>query len=254
MNIKNLKEIKEIFDQKIEKLNPVEFISNDPISIPHSFSNKEDIEISAFFASMLAWGNRKIIIKKTIDLINRMDNNPYNFIIYASQKELQNLKSFAHRTFNGNNIIDFINSLKIILLKYKNLENLFTKLYLEFNDLKFVLIEFKKIFSKYFKDKKSLRHISSPENKSSSKRLNLFLKWMIRKDNKNIDFGLWKNIPMSKLYIPLDIHTGNTARKLGILTRKQNDWIAVEELTVFLRKLDQNDPIKYDYALFLMDI
>lgn len=253
MYFNNIKDLKKFLDEKLENLNSHEFITNDPICVPHSFSKKEDIELSAFLTSSLAWGNRKIIINKSLHLMKLMDNQPYDFIINASNKEIKSLKKFVHRTFNGNTTIDFIFSLKNILNNFHNLENVFTTLYEKYNDLKVVLIEFRYLFTKTFKDKNSFRHISSPENNSASKRLNLFLKWMIRKDEKNIDFGLWKTIPMSKLYIPLDIHTGNTARKLGILKRKQNDWKAVEELTSFLKKLDENDPIKYDFALFLMD-
>lgn len=246
-------DIKNFLDEKLDNLNPQEFIINDPICVPHNFSKKEDIELSAFLTSSLAWGNRKIIINKSFYLMKLMDDQPYNFIINASNKEINTLKKFVHRTFNGTAAIDFIFSLKNILIKFHTLENVFTILFKKYQDLKFVLIEFRHMFTKTFKNKNSFRHISSPESNSASKRLNLFLKWMIRKDEKNIDFGLWKTIPMSKLYIPLDIHTGNTARELGILKRKQNDWKAVEELTCFLKKLDDNDPIKYDYALFLMD-
>jgi len=254
MNFSNIEDLKKLLDSNIDKIIPQKFINNDPIIVPHNFSNKEDIEISAFLTSVLAWGNRKIIINKAFYLMNLMYNKPYDFIKNASNKEILTLKKFVHRTFNGNTTIDFVFALKNIILEYNNLENLFTQLYLNYGDIKYVLIKFKHLFSKTFADLKSYRHITTPENKSSAKRLNLFLRWMIRKDNKKIDFGLWKNIPPSSLYIPLDIHTGNTARKLGILHRKQNDWKAVEELTNFLKQLDREDPIKYDFALFIMDI
>ena len=230
--------LKNELDKIYELNNSIEFIKKDPIQIPHKFSKKEDIEISAFLTSILAFGKREIIISKATDLMNRMNNQPY---IYLSEENFQNIKGFKHRTINDIDIMCYLEILKEI---YKNggLEELFS------NDIEKSLIQFWKIFFSLPHEKRSERHISNIESGSAGKRLNLFLRWMVRKDN--VDFGIWKNINTSNLFIPLDVHVGNTARKLNIISRKQNDWKSVIEISNFLKKLDPIDPIKYDFSLF----
>jgi len=236
MNLKN----------KLEKIyelnNTIEFIKKDPIQIPHKFSKKEDIEISGFLTSALAFGKREIIINKANDIIQRMDNQPYEYLMNV---DYSNMKGFVHRTINDADIIYYLMSLKEI---YKNggLEKLFS------DDIENSLTHFWTLFFGLEHEKRSERHISNIKNKSAGKRLNLFLRWMVRKDN--VDFGIWKNISPSSLYIPLDIHVGNISRELKLITRKQNDWKSVVEISNHLRQLDPKDPIKYDLALFSLDL
>jgi uncharacterized protein (TIGR02757 family) len=220
----------------LRKLDP-----KDPIQIPNRFSKKEDIEISGFLTSILAFGKREIIINKANNLMQRMDNEPYK---YVTNGDFSDMKGFVHRTINDVDVIYYLKSLKEI---YKNggLEKLFS------DDIEGSLIEFWKVFFTLEHKKRSERHISNIENKSAGKRLNLFLRWMVRKDN--VDFGIWKNLGSENLYIPLDVHVGNISRELGLITRKQNDWKSVVEITNHLRKLDPKDPIKYDLSLFSLD-
>jgi uncharacterized protein (TIGR02757 family) len=230
--------LKDELDKIYELNNSVEFIKKDPVQIPHKFSKKEDVEISAFLTSILAFGKREIIINKANDLMNRMNNQPYKYLL---QGNFENIKGFKHRTINDIDIIFYLTSLKEI---YKNggLEKLFL------DNVEESLIQFWKVFFALGHEKRSERHIPNIKNGSAGKRLNLFLRWMVRKDN--VDFGLWKNINPANLYIPLDIHVGNTARELNIISRKLNDWKSVIEITDFLKKLDPIDPIKYDLSLF----
>lgn len=222
--------------------NNIEFIKKDPIQIPHKFTKKEDIEISAFITSILAFGKREIIIKKSNDFIQRMNNQPFEYLMKGN---FSNMKGFVHRTINDIDMIYYLTSLREI---YKNggIERLFS------NNIEKSLIDFWNIFFSLEHEKRSERHISRIENGSAAKRLNLFLRWMVRKDN--VDFGIWKNIDTASLYIPLDVHVGNISRELGIITRKQNDWKSVVEITSHLRKLNSEDPIKYDLSLFSLDL
>lgn len=236
MNLKN------ILEEAYKQNNNIEFILKDPIQIPHKFSKKEDIEISAFLTSILAFGRRDIIIKKSNEFIKRMNYEPFKYLI---NNDYSNMKGFVHRTIKDEDFIYYLKSLRYI---YNNggLESYFS------NNIETSLINFWKLFFSSEHEKRAERHISNIENGSAGKRLNLFLRWMIRKDN--VDFGLWKNIDKSNLYIPLDVHVGNTARKLGLLNRKQNDWKSVIEISNRLKDLDPNDPIKYDLSLFSLDI
>lgn len=222
--------------------NSIEFVKKDPIQIPHRFSKKEDVEISGFLTSVLAFGKREIIINKANDLMQRMDNQPYKYLI---NNDFSNMKGFVHRTINDVDIIYYLTSLNKI---YKNggLEKLFS------DDIETSLIHFWMFFFGFEHEKRSERHISNIENKSAGKRLNLFLRWMIRKDN--VDLGIWRSISTSSLYIPLDVHVGNISRELKLITRKQNDWKSVVEITNHLRQLDPKDPIKYDLSLFSLDL
>lgn len=243
---------KEIFDflnQKAEQYNHPDFIEFDPISIPHQFSVKQDIEISAFFASTIAWGNRKSIISSARKIIDFMGNSPYDFVMNATEKNFKTLENKAvHRTFSGEDFKQFIQNLKNVYTEFESLENLFL---LKENEENYYhsIQRFRNRFLGEIAHR-SHKHVSSPYKNSASKRLVMFLRWMVREDKKGVDFGIWKNLPQKYLSIPLDVHTANISRKLGILTRTQNDWKAVEELDKIIRKYNSADPAIYDYALF----
>lgn len=249
MRSSNSKNIKNFLDEKVIEFNTPSYIESDPIQIPHQFSRKENIEISAFLTATIAWGNRKSIIKSASVLMNLMDNDPFDFIMNAKPGDFKVLKHFKHRTFNAIDLIFFLHSLKNIYLKFNGLQPVFEDSYSKHRDIRLVLADFRQLFISTDHEKRSEKHLANVDKNSSAKRFNMFLRWMVRKDNAGVDFGIW-NIPSSALYIPLDVHCGNVARKLGLLDRKQNDWKAVEELTQILRKFDENDPVKYDYALF----
>lgn len=247
----NLKfsELKEILEEKFNAYNCLDFISTDPISIPHQFTKKEDIEISGFLAAIISWGQRPIIIRNAIKLIGLMDNSPFDFVMNHTDSDLKPFEKFTHRTFNGKDCCYFIQSLKNIYLNHDGLENIFKK-----STIYEGIINLNKAFFELPYEIRTKKHIANPEKGASAKRINMFLRWMIRKDSRGVDFGIWNSIKPSQLYCPLDIHSGNAARQLGILKRKQNDWKAVEELTGGLKKFDYNDPVKYDFALFGMGI
>lgn len=244
--------LKEFLDNKVKEYNRPEFIKDDPISIPHLFTKKQDIEIAGFFASVFAWGNRTTIINKSKELLKKMENAPYDFIKNHKAKDLQKLKGFTHRTFNEDDLFYFAESLHQHYLKYDSLEPAFfpTRDY----NAEQGLIHFKNYFFLSDHLKRTEKHISSPLQKSTCKRLNMFLRWMVRSDNKGVDFGLWKNISPSQLICPIDVHVARVAKKLGLLKRKQVDWLAATELTDALRQLDKDDPVKYDFALFNLGV
>ncbi len=244
-------DLKDFLDEKHLKYNNRSFIENDPISIPHLFTKKEDIEIAAFLAATIAWGNRKSIITNANKLMQWMDHAPHDFILNHSKKELKPFEKFVHRTFNGTDCIFFLNSLKHIYTNNKDLEAAFKNV-IEKDDLnlKHNIVSFRNLFLETKHLSRSEKHISDPSKKSSAKRLCMFLRWMVRDDKKGVDFGIWKSISPKDLCLPLDVHTGNVSRTLGLLKRTQNDWQAVEEITEVLRQLDPNDPIKYDFSLF----
>lgn len=242
--------LKEFLDEKADLYNRPSYIESDPIQIPHDFTNIEDIEIAAFLSATIAWGKRSIIIRNARDLIRRMDNAPYNFVMNATQSDLEYLKGFKHRTFNDIDCLFFIKSLQNIYRNHEGLKTVFLKGYQQNNTIESALVYFRKIFFEIPFPERTQKHIANVEKKSSAKRLNMFLRWLVRKDNRGVDFGLWTEIPMPKLYIPLDVHSGNVSRKLGLLHRKQNDWKAVTELTYNARKFAPHDPALYDYALF----
>jgi uncharacterized protein (TIGR02757 family) len=242
-------ELKDFLDIKIVKYNHPDFIETDPIQVPHQFSEKENIEISAFLTATIAWGNRLSIINNAFKLMHWMDNQPYDFIISSTTDEKERLRSFVHRTFNGIDCLFFIESLKNIYKNHDGLQAAFEKGYQNENSVKSALIYFHDLFFE-IGGERTRKHVSNVAKGASGKRLNMFLRWMIRKDNTGVDFGIWNGIPVSSLMLPLDVHTGNVARKLGLLQRKQNDWKAVEEVTANLQLLDPSDPIKYDFALF----
>lgn len=233
-----------------DKYNKKEFIKDDPISIPHRFTKKQDIEIAGLFAATLAWGNRTSIINSCNKLMTLMDNEPHEFILHHSEKELKPFVTFVHRTFNATDLLYFISFLKSHYSKNDSLENLFLN-----EDIESGLSNFKQtFFSLTDFPARTKKHISSPETKSTCKRLNMYLRWMVRKDKNGVDFGIWKRIKPHQLYIPLDVHVENYARQLNLIERKQRDWLTVCELTRNLKLIDLADPIRFDFALFGMGI
>jgi len=243
-----LKKLKEYLDVKVDQYNQPFFIDNDPISIPHRFSKKQDIEIAGFFAAIFSWGNRTTIINKSKELMSLMDNDPHQFVLNHSSTDLKKLKAFKHRTFNAEDLYYFIEFFHQHYSKYDSLEKAFFPS--AEHDVEKGLNYFKKSFFLYEHLKRTEKHVSSPLQKSTCKRLNMFLRWMVRNDKRGVDFGIWKNIKPSQLICPIDVHVSRVARNVGLLQRKQNDWLAAVELTDALRKLDQKDPVKYDFALF----
>lgn len=248
---KHLEEIKELLDEKYFQFNNTAFIETDPISIPHQFSKKEDIEIAALLVATIAWGQRTSIINNGNKLMQLMNNDPHEFIMNFSKKDVARFESFVHRTFNTVDCVFFLNSLKNIYTKHSGLEHAFSdKISSQEKDVKNAITNFRTIFLSIPHESRSDKHVSNPSAKSSAKRLCMFLRWMVRKDKHGVDFGIWNSIKPHQLCLPLDLHTGNVSRKLGLLTRTQNDWQAVEEITEILRSFDEKDPIKYDFSLF----
>jgi uncharacterized protein (TIGR02757 family) len=242
-------ELKEFLDEKVEKYNEPSFIETDPISIPHSYTRKEDIEIAGFLASTIAWGNRKMILRNASRMMELLDDSPYDFIMNYDENDLTRLEGFVHRTFNSTDLIYFLEALQNIYRNKGGLESIFTR-HMTSESLQPAIHELYSLFFELPHPKRTERHVSDTFKGSAAKKLNMYLRWMIRKDNKGVDFGIWKSIPPSILSCPLDVHSGNVARKLGLLTRKQNDSKAVNELDANLREMDVEDPVKYDFALF----
>ena len=246
-----LSEIKELLDEKYFQFNNTSFIETDPISIPHQFSKKEDIEIASLLVATIAWGQRTSIINNGNKLMRLMNDEPHDFILNFSKKDAARFEGFVHRTFNSTDCVFFLNSLKHIYTKHGGLEAAFsTDFSSNETDVKNAITNFRALFLNTEHQSRSEKHISNPSAKSSAKRLCMFLRWMVRKDKHGVDFGIWKSIKSSQLCLPLDLHTGNVSRKLCLLNRTQNDWQAVEEITSVLRTFDKNDPIKYDFSLF----
>ncbi len=249
MDLLNHSELKDFLDSKVTQYNKPDFIKSDPLQIPHCYSLKEDIEISGFLTATIAWGNRKSIINNAKRLMELMDHAPYDFVMQHKSKDLEGLKSFVHRTFNGLDCIQFIESLKHIYTHHNGLEGIFNK-YSEKDSLQVAIHHLKQHFFEVEHLQRTQKHISDPLKKSAAKRINMFLRWMIRPNDTKVDFGLWPLLTPSQLSCPLDVHSGNVARKLGLLIRSQNDSRALNELDKNLRKLDPTDPVKYDFALF----
>lgn len=244
-------EMKEFLDEKYLKFNSESFIYNDPVSIPHMFSSKQDIELSGFLTATISWGRRDLIISSAKDLMKRMANKPYEFLMESGYDDLEKFSSYYYRTFQGTDIIYFLRSLQRIYSEYEDMEQAFRTHYSESGNIKGALGGFRSEFFICEHEKRTEKHFADiSRGGAAGKRLNMFLRWMVRKDSRGVDFGLWDTIPRSELFIPLDLHSGNIARKLGLLKRRANDWKAVEELTYILRMFDQSDPVRYDYALF----
>ena len=242
-------ELKDFLNSKVEQYNKPKFIESDPIQIPHEFTRKEDIEIAAFLTATIAWGNTKSIINNAKRLMELLDKSPYDFIMNHEETDLDTLQPFVHRTFNGDDAIQFIKCLQNIYLNHNGLEAVFAK-HEESLSLQNAISQFKSVFFEIEHLPRTQKHISDPLKNSAAKRINMFLRWMVRTDNSGVDFGIWKSLSPSQLSCPLDVHSGNVARKLGLLNRSQNDGKALSELDSALRKLDPNDPVKYDFALF----
>lgn len=240
-------EIYELLETKYDLFNRVSFIDDDPISIPHLFENKHDIEIAGFLSATIAWGQRKTIIKNAQKLVELMDMAPYQFVMEHTPKDLKRFNDFKHRTFNGADAQYFITALHHIYQNHHGLEQVFTT---HAQNMQQGIAYFKSVFFEIDHPNRTQKHVSDPLKNSAAKRINMFLRWMVRKDNRGVDFGIWETIDSSHLMCPLDLHSGNVARKLGLLTRTQNDWKAVVELTDYLKNMDSNDPVKYDFSLF----
>ena len=246
-------ELKEFLDEKVNKYNTIGFISEDPISIPHRYSRKEDIEISGFLAATIAWGNRKIIVKNGHRMLDMFGESPYDFVMSHDNNQLERIEGFVHRTFNHIDLIYFIKALKYIYEERGGLETVFSK-HTTQDSVQPAIHHFKNVFFEIPHPPRTTKHISDPNKGSAAKKINMYLRWLVRKDNCGVDFGIWKSIQPSQLSCPLDVHSGGIARKLGLLTRIQNDSKSFEELDLNLRLLDQSDPVKYDFALFGLGI
>lgn len=247
----NQSELKHYLNSLVEKYNHPQFIENDPISIPHLFTKKEDIEIIGFWTAMLAWGQRKTIISKAKQLIELMDGAPYDFIMNHNERDLKPFLSFKHRTFNSDDTFYFLHFFK---RHYNNQNSLETAFHAEGSMYDRLQHFHDYFFNSEFALQRTKKHVSTPIRNSACKRLNMFMRWMVRKDENGVDFGIWKSISPSELMIPLDVHVFNVATKLGLVTRTKSDWKTVEELTNRLREFDSQDPVKYDYALFSLGI
>ncbi|HEX8459814.1 MAG TPA: TIGR02757 family protein [Segetibacter sp.] len=245
-------QLKDFLDGKVEQYNTKAFIKDDPICIPHLFLKKQDIEIAALFASIFAWGNRTIIIKKCKDLLQRMDNAPHDFIVNHREEDLKVLLGFKHRTFNDTDLLYFVHFLKYHFSANTSLETAFSKGVAKGDETIEAALNyfFNYFFSLEDAPGRTKKHIASPNKKSTCKRLNMFLRWMVRSDKKGVDFGIWKKISPSQLICPIDVHVARVAYRFNLLQRNQIDWQAGLELTEYLRALDPKDPVKYDFALF----
>jgi uncharacterized protein (TIGR02757 family) len=249
----DLKGLREFLNEKVLQYNTPNFIELDPIQIPHMFSVKEDIEISGFLAATISWGNRKMIVKNAKRMMELMGNSPFDFIMNHKGKHLEKIEGFVHRTFNSTDFITFIIALKYLYQKRNGLESIFND-YKTVDSIQPAIHQLREEFFTVPHLQRTLRHLPDPLNGSAAKKINMYLRWMIRNDDAGVDFGIWKDIKPAILSCPLDVHSGNVARKLGLLTRKQNDSKAVSELDDNLRTLDPSDPVKYDYALFGLGI
>ncbi|HEY1025047.1 MAG TPA: TIGR02757 family protein [Sphingobacteriaceae bacterium] len=281
-----ISDLKAFLDFKADQYNNLAFIENDPVVIPHQFSLKQDIEIMGFWSAMLAWGQRRTIINKCNELIRLMDGAPYDFIINHQETDLKRFFGFKHRTFNETDTLYFIYFFRHHYTKYLSLEAAFQPSVAVFREdfmaevekhnmpddyssLPCYISELRTMqvriedrlnhFRHYFFSlpdfpRRTIKHVSSPAKKSSCKRLNMFLRWMVRSDNRGVDFGVWNSIKPAELICPTDVHVDRVARKLGLITRKQVDWQTALELTERLREFDPSDPVKYDFALFGLGI
>jgi len=247
----SFEELREFLEEKTALYNTLSFIEADPVSVPHRYTKKEDIEISGFIAATIAWGQRKTILNNMQKLLLLMDDAPHDFIINSRKKDLEVFSRFVHRTFNGTDCIYFLRSLRNIYHNHNGLEGIFkTHTRQHDEDLAYAIHRMKLIFFELPHDGRSEKHIADPAKNSSAKRICMFLRWMVRKDTCGVDFGIWNHLGAHRLSCPLDVHSARVARHLGLLDRKQNDWKAVCELTSGLKKYDSADPVKYDYALF----
>jgi uncharacterized protein (TIGR02757 family) len=249
----NIEDLKEFLDEKVRRYNNPNFVEPDPVSIPHRYTRKEDIEVSGLLAATIAWGNRKMIVKNGHRMMDLMGESPFDFIMSHNNKQVEKFEGFVHRTFNKTDLVCFIKCLKHIYKAKGGMENIFIT-HATKDTLQPAIHHFKNAFFEIPHTERTQKHISDPFKGSAAKKINMFLRWMVRKDACGVDFGIWNSISPSQLSCPLDVHSGNVARKLGLLVRTQNDARAVEELDNNLRLLDKDDPVKYDFALFGLGI
>ncbi len=242
-------EIKNLLDTYVDYFNRRSFIASDPIQVPRSFSKREDIEIAAFLTATLAWGQRPVMIRNAFSLLESMPDGPHQFLLESDPDRFEYFLGFKHRTFNGTDCVFFLTSLQNIYFNHGGLKTVFEEGYNATGNIPGSIIHFRNTFFNIPFPRRTLKHIADIENNAAGKRINMFLRWLVRKDNKGVDFGLW-DIPPSALYMPLDLHSGKVSRELGLLKRNQDDWKAVQELTFRLREFDPKDPVKYDFALF----
>ncbi len=247
----SLKDINDLLNEKAAYYERPWFIEDDPVSIPHMFTAKEDREIAGFLAASIAWGQRPVILKNASRLMKWMDYSPHHSILNATPGDLEYFRDFKHRTFNGIDCVYFLEALQNIYRHYDGLESVFSEAWKDAGgDAGIAINAFRAKFFSRVDPGRTAKHVADPLRGSAAKRINMFLRWMVRNDEGGVDFGIWKQIPASTLCCPLDVHSGNVARELGILKRNANDWKAVVELTSYLKTLDANDPVKYDFALF----
>lgn len=243
-------ELKELLERLCDRYNRPEFIEDDPISVPHRYTDRADREIAGFFAATIAWGNRRAIVASGHRMMRCMDDAPADFVRNASERELAGLATYVHRTFNGGDLRDFVLALRRMEACFGGIGAFFEARYAAAQSIPAVFAEFRREFFAADHAPRCEKHLSSVEKGAACKRLCMYLRWMVRRDDRGVDFGLWTRIPMSALYLPLDVHAGATGRLLGLLQRRQNDWRAVEEITRALRAYDPADPVRYDFALF----
>jgi uncharacterized protein (TIGR02757 family) len=243
-------EIYELLEEYYDYFDRKTFIEDDPIQIPHFYAKDEDIEIAGFFSAILAWGQRPVIIRNTRKLLESMPDGPFEFLVNAEDYQLESFYDFKHRTFNGTDCIFFLKSLQNIYKNHGGLKGVFEEGFSLYNNIPDTIRHFRNVFFSIPFPGRTLKHLPDLDKGAAAKRINMYLRWMVRRDERGVDFGLWEKIPPSALYIPLDVHSGSVARELGLLARKQNDWKAVNKLTLKLREFDSDDPVKYDYALF----
>ncbi|MDE6070235.1 MAG: TIGR02757 family protein [Alistipes sp.] len=247
-------ELRELLERSYDRYNRPEFIDDDPVSVPHRYTDRADREVAGFFAATLAWGNRKAIVRSGHRMMGLMDDAPADFVRHASDRDLALLDRFVYRTFNGGDLRDFVLALRRLDERFGGLGAFFESRYEATASIPRVLAEFRSEFFGCDHAPRCEKHLSSILKGAACKRLCMFLRWMVRCDDRGVDFGEWRRIPMSALYLPLDVHTGDTSRALGLLTRRQNDWRAVEQVTAALRAIDPDDPVRFDFALFGMGI
>ncbi len=246
----NEEELKIWLDEYYDYFNRKSFIAEDPIQVPHMFADKGDIEIAAFLTAVISWGQRPVIIRNARWIVESMPDGPIDFIMNATEDELSHFYTFRHRTFNGIDCVFFLRSLQNIYREHGGLQGVFSEGYQLYGNIPDTIRHFRNVFFSIPYPYRTLKHLPDLDKNAAAKRINMFLRWMVRKDDRGVDFGLWDEIPPSALYIPLDLHSGKVARELGLLSRKQDDWKAVNELTHRLRRFDRDDPVKYDFALF----
>jgi uncharacterized protein (TIGR02757 family) len=240
---------KRLLDKWVEQYGNIDFIPDDPISVPHRYSRREDIEISGLMTALISWGTRKAILKTARDWMKSMDDAPFDFVMNSSAQEQRMMKTQIYRTFQGEDMEDLLHALRQIYRTHRTLEDLFVEGF-EKGEAMHGISEFRRAMLSHGHHPHFEKHLANPLSGSAAKRINMYLRWMVRKDRNGVDFGIWDNISMAQLSIPLDVHSGNVARSLGLLKRAQNDWKAVMELDTALRSMDPNDPVKYDFALF----